>query len=108
MHVNRTRFIRSDPATTQRERLLRMGGRLRELSREWVQAVRRNSHHGEVVIGKSAVTTDARERSDHVMLPARATIDALHAEIAGLRVDNDDLRASARLWADLYEQAGAP
>jgi chromosome segregation ATPase len=32
-------------------------------------------------------------------------IDSLRAEIAGLRHDMTDLRASAVLWKDLYEAA---
>jgi hypothetical protein len=97
--------VGSYPATIRRERLRKIGERLRERSRQWVCGVRRATHVGEVVIGESAATTYAREPSERVMLRGPGTVEALHAEITRLRNENDDLRASARLWADLYEQA---
>ena len=95
----------SNPSLLRVIHIHRIGQHLREHSRHLMRAAQRIAQVSEVVADDSTATTTHMERaSESVMLPASGTVEALHAEIARLRAENADLRASALLWADLYER----
>ena len=102
---DRSLAVGSHPSKLKAKPIHRIGQHLREHSRQLVRVAQRIAHVSEVVVGNSAATvTHLSQPNESPMRPAPGSVETLHAEITRLRVENDDLRASALLWADLYER----
>jgi len=96
-------IVGSEPSHGRRDRVSRLQDQLLRHA-HWFVCIAQRVTQRAVASGAAGDTTAEPQIIEPFVL-YQQTVTTLRADIVQLQQDNEDLRASARLWADLYHAA---